>query len=86
MDMYQNVFYPLLNDLECHICNNFGHKASECRSKMMPIRQQYFTKVWRKKNKNKENCGLSLYDKNQENQWYIDSGCSKHMIGDKSKF
>jgi hypothetical protein len=49
-------------------------------------RQEDFTKVWRKKNKNKENCGLALYAKNQENQWYIDSGCSKHMTGDKSKF
>ena len=29
---------------------------------------------------------MALYAKNQENQWYIDSGCSKHMIGDKSKF
>lgn len=29
MTMYQNAFSPLLNDLECHVCNNFGHKASE---------------------------------------------------------
>jgi hypothetical protein len=26
-----------------------------------------------------EDCALSLYDKNKENQWYIDSGCFKHM-------
>jgi hypothetical protein len=47
--MYENAFYPLLDDLEFHICNNFGHKASECRSKMLPIykqdKQEDFTKV-----------------------------------------
>jgi hypothetical protein len=90
MDMYQNSLSPLLNGFECYICNNFGHKENECRSKMFPIykkdRQEDFTKVWRKKNKNKENCGLTLYAKNQENQGYIDSGCSKHMTGDNSKF
>eukprot|EP00253_Pinus_taeda_P004980 PITA_04980 len=30
-------------------------------------------------------CGIALYAEGQENQWYIDSGCSKHMIGDKEK-
>jgi hypothetical protein len=49
-------------------------------------RQENFTMVWRKENKNKEKCGLALYAKNQENQWYIDSGFPKHMTGDKSKF
>ena len=26
-----------------------------------------------------------MFAEGQENQWYIDSGCSKHMIGDKDK-
>ena len=26
-----------------------------------------------------------MYAEGQENQWYIDSGCSKHMTGDKEK-
>ena len=26
-----------------------------------------------------------MYEEGQENQWYIDSGCSKHMTGDKNK-
>jgi hypothetical protein len=77
---FNNAFSPLLNDLECHICNNFGHKASEYRRKLLPIfrqdKQVNFTKVWMKKNKNEKNCGLALYAKNQENQWYIDNGYS----------
>jgi len=32
-----------------------------------------------------ERCGIALYAKGQENQWYIDSGCLKHMIGNKEK-
>ena len=32
-----------------------------------------------------ERCGIALYAEGQENQWYIDSGCSKHMTGDKEK-
>ena len=31
-------------------------------------------------------CGLALLAHNQENQWYVDIGCSKHMIGKKIKF
>lgn len=27
----------------------------------------------------------NLYAKGQENQWYIDNGCSKHMTCDKEK-
>jgi len=29
--------------------------------------------------------GIAFYAEGQENQWYIDSGCSKHMAGDKEK-
>ena len=39
--------------------------------------------IWRRKESQIEICGIALYVEGQENQWYIDSGCSKHMIGDK---
>jgi hypothetical protein len=41
-------------------------------------------KVWKKKED--DNCGLVLSVQCQKNPWYIDSGCSKHMTGDKSNF
>ena len=28
-------FSPLLNQIKCFICNNFGHKASECKSSLL---------------------------------------------------
>jgi hypothetical protein len=31
-------------------------------------------------------CKVALYAKKKTYQWYIDSGCSKHMKGDKGKF
>jgi hypothetical protein len=37
---FNNSFSPLLNELKCHICNNFGHKASKCRSKMLHVFKQ----------------------------------------------
>jgi hypothetical protein len=41
-------------------------------------------KVWKKKESDK--CGLVLSAQRQMKPWYIDSGCSKHMTGDKGKF
>jgi hypothetical protein len=34
-------------------------------------------------NKDSEKIGQVLSDKKQKDPWYIDSGCSKHMTGDK---
>jgi hypothetical protein len=41
-------------------------------------------KFWKKKESNK--CGLVLSAQRKMKPWYIDSGCSKHMTGDKGKF
>jgi hypothetical protein len=41
-------------------------------------------KVWKKKES--EKCGLVLSAQRQTKPWYIDSGFSKHMMGDKGKF
>eukprot|EP00253_Pinus_taeda_P019483 PITA_19483 len=42
-------------------------------------------RTWRMKEPQLERCGIALYAEGQENQWYIDSGCSKHVTGDKEK-
>eukprot|EP00253_Pinus_taeda_P014272 PITA_14272 len=42
-------------------------------------------KIWRRKEPQIERCGITLYVEGQANQWYIDSGWSKHMTGDKEK-
>jgi hypothetical protein len=51
-------------------------------------RQEPKKRTWiRKKNQySNEECTLTLQDKQKKHGWYVDSGCSKHMIGDKDKF
>jgi hypothetical protein len=81
-----NNFYPLQNEVECAYCNNFGHEESECRSKIQLKRHvPSSSKVWKKKELQVENCGIALFAEDEENQWYIDSGCSRHMTGEKDK-
>jgi hypothetical protein len=84
-----NYFDPLYNEPECYICHNFGHKALDCHLKNYKVDPRINSsaenvKIWKKKESNK--CGLVLSAQRQKDPWYIDSGCSKHMTGDKSKF
>jgi hypothetical protein len=84
-----NPFAPLQEgDLQCFICHNHGHKAINCRlmeaseqSKL--IREQ--KKLWRVKT-SKRDFLISLKTQDEKDLWYVDSGCSKHMTGNKNKF
>eukprot|EP00253_Pinus_taeda_P017935 PITA_17935 len=81
-----NNFSVLENEVECSICNNFGHEDSECRSRFQQRKEQASSiKTWRIKEPQTERCGITFYAEGQENLWYIHSGCSKHMTGDKEK-
>jgi hypothetical protein len=77
----------LNNDIECYICHNYGHKYVDCRLRNYepdlnsPAEN---VKVWKKKESDKG--GLVLSSQRKTNPWYIESGCSKHMMGDKGKF
>jgi hypothetical protein len=82
-----NNFDLLNNEIECYICHNYGHKSVDYQLKNYepdlnsPAEN---VKFWKKKESNK--CGLVLSAQRKMNPWYIDSGCSKHMMGDKGKF
>jgi len=83
-----NNFSALENEIECSICNNFSHEDSECRRRFQQTTQKEqasSARTWRMKEPQPERCGIAFYAEGQENQWYIDSGCSKHMTGDKEK-
>ena len=41
--------------------------------------------MWKNEEIPVENRGIALFAEGEENQWCIDSGCSRHMTGDKSK-
>eukprot|EP00253_Pinus_taeda_P026039 PITA_26039 len=57
---------------------NFGHTIQKEKTSSN-------SKLWKKKEFSSERCGIALFVEGQENQWYIDSGCFKHMTGDKYK-
>eukprot|EP00253_Pinus_taeda_P008323 PITA_08323 len=79
-----NNFSVLENEVECSICNNFGHEDSEWRSRFQQRKEQASsTKTWRIKEPQIERCGIAFYAEGQENLWYIDSGCSNHMTGEE---
>lgn len=33
-----------------------------------------------------DKCGLDLCAQSEENQWFVDSGCSRHVTGDQNTF
>jgi hypothetical protein len=84
---HNNHYDLLFSEPECYNCHNYGHKAADCRLRnykpyLNPAAENF--KVWKKKED--DQCQLVLSAQRQKNPWYIDSGCSKHMTGDKSKF
>jgi hypothetical protein len=71
--------------------------AKDCRMTIPPRepqqnnnnhRQEPQKRTWiRKQNQyNNEECTLALQAKQKKRGWYVDSGCSKHMTGDRDRF
>jgi hypothetical protein len=74
-------------NIVCYKCNYLGHKARDCRymNEDVPM----LTTIWRRKEiTNNEDCRIALTaeEHKEEDEWYIDNGCSSHMIGDQDKF
>ena len=74
--------------IKCFMCNQDEHMPSKCPLKgcnSSPHKRYQTTGClqWIKKvNK----CDLALTAQDLKSQWYLDSGYSKHMTGDKRKF
>jgi hypothetical protein len=83
-----NSFSSLMdNNIACCKCNYLGHKARDYiyMNEDVPM----LTTVWRRKDiSNNEDCRIALTAEEckEEDEWYIDSGCSSHMTGDQDKF
>ena len=92
MNRGYNRFEVLNNESECPKFNNFGHTAGECSSRFtsVPINNVQipeYQKTWKRKDDLQgEVCGIALQAQDKRNDWYVDSGCSKHMTGDKNRF
>jgi hypothetical protein len=84
---HNNHYDLLFSEPECYNFHNYGHKVADChlknyKSDLIPTTEN--VKVWKKKVDDK--CGLVLSAQRKKSPRYIDSGRSKHMSGDKSKF
>jgi hypothetical protein len=83
-----NSFSPLMDkNIAFYKCNYLGHKARDCRDMNEDVPMP--TTVWRRKEIQKnEYCRIALTAEEckEEDEWYIDSGCSSHMTGDQDKF
>jgi hypothetical protein len=83
-----NNFDLLNNEIECYNCHNFGHKAANCHLKNYKEdpRIKFLdrkTSTW--KRRDSEKCGQALSTQKQKASGKIDSGCSKHVTGEKDK-
>ncbi|CAL8156612.1 unnamed protein product [Prunus armeniaca] len=75
------------SNVECFRCGNYGHYRFECYTNMNKAKgaRANFAE------KEKEDDGAILMvcqtmEKPQKNVWYLDTGCSNHMCGEKSIF
>jgi hypothetical protein len=83
-----NKFDLLNNEIECYNCHNFGHKAANFHLnnyKADPRIKLLYRKALTWKRKDSEKGVLALSTQKQKASRNIDSGCSKHMTGDKDK-
>jgi hypothetical protein len=68
-----NSFSPLQDyNVECHKCNNYGHKASDCRLPKHPIKtskiqEEKHKKTWKEKQMEEKEteCKVALYAKDK---------------------
>ena len=91
------MFESLSTEVECYKCKNFVHVAKNCRMTIPPKEPQHNNNSHRQepqkttwiRNKyqySNEECTIALQDKQKKCGWYVDSGCLKHMTGDRDRF
>ncbi|KAL4366630.1 hypothetical protein GQ457_05G026360 [Hibiscus cannabinus] len=75
--------------VECFRCHKFGHYRSQCRSNLFKAKEKR-DKLNFAEEEEVETMLMAIHDKQEEPQnsyvWYVDTGCSNHMCGNKSSF
>jgi hypothetical protein len=88
-----NSFDPLMyQNIVCYKCNNIGHKEQDCRDIEEDNRMPNVcipTTTWKRTEiTQNENFQIKLVAKEckEEDEWFIDNGCSYRMTRDQRKF
>ena len=86
--------YPLTNqrpksadksNVECYKCHRYGHYQSECRTNLNRQNGER-TNFAEKEEEVSLLMVCHMSEETQQNTWYLDTGCSNHMCGDKKAF
>ena len=76
-------------DIQCYNCQKWGHFAAECKSKKVP-REESDEAQFVHDNEGYDSEGAMLMaiikEEDDDDQWYLDTGCSNHMSGKKTWF
>ena len=80
-DGFTRVINLFRSTIKCFSYHKNGQKSNECPLKYYgPSPQKgYRAKNCMKCKRKLNKCDLVLIAQDQKNQWYVDSGCSKHM-------
>jgi len=86
----KNSFSSLNKLIQCYEFQNFGHRETNCRLRIerheLEINQtNQQPKVWKEKD-NIKKYNVVLYAKDEGSHSHANSGCSRHMLGDITKF
>jgi hypothetical protein len=82
---HQSIKSPDKSNIECYRCGKYGHFKSEYRTNLRSQRGEKSNFAERE-----EDVSLLMAchvkEETQPNMWYLDTGCSNHMCGDKKAF
>lgn len=78
---YENIFYQKDRfESRCYTCFKHAHFARNCNQNFQNLRRGYAKRQYT----DWKPLQVCLKSTCAENWWYIDSGCSRHMTGDKN--
>ena len=69
------------SQVQCFNCKKFGHYRAECRS-----RKQNFQANVAEDGSETLLLACNMAEDGAKNNWFLDSGCSNHMCGEKEMF
>jgi hypothetical protein len=77
--------------VQCHYCKKYGHYMNECRKKQYNDNNKQnanFSREYENQNSDKSTMFLAynVAQANEKDIWFLDSGCSNHMIGNLEMF